>query len=103
MDCCTPPPNSSVMRALVAAIKSSIESCVCTHYPFDMISLFLGLTIANLTALLTAIGLGYAGASGMGAGRTWHILAGALAALLCVAVQCVVFTYFMATSKWIRH
>jgi hypothetical protein len=68
-----------------------------------MISLFLGLTIANLTALLTAIGLGYAGASGVGAGRTWHILAGALAALLCVAVQCVVFTYFMATSKWIRH
>ena len=68
-----------------------------------MISLFLGLTLANLTALLATLGLGYAGASGSGTLRAWHMLAGAMAVLLCIAVHCVVFTYFMATSKWIQH
>jgi hypothetical protein len=70
-----------------------------------MIPLFLGLTIANLTALLGTIGLGYF-AAGSGAGpslRGWHMLAGTLAAILCVAVHCIVVTYFVATAKWIRH
>jgi hypothetical protein len=31
------------------------------------------------------------------------VLAGALAALTCCAVHCVVFTYFAATGKWVRH
>ena len=68
-----------------------------------MIPLFLGLTIANLAALLAAIGLGYAGAGVGGSMRGWHTLAGAMALLLCIAVHCVVFTYFIATAKWIQH
>ena len=68
-----------------------------------MISLFLGLTIANLTALLVTIGLGYAGAGSTGTLRAWHMLAGTMTVLLCIAVHCVVFTYFIATAKWIQH
>ena len=70
-----------------------------------MIPLFLGLTIANLTALLGTIALGYFAAGGSAAAslRGWHMLAGALAAILCVAVHCIVVTYFVATAKWIRH
>src|SRR4051812_27975281 len=69
-----------------------------------MIPLFLGLTIANLTALLITTALGYIGAgTGPSSLRTLHMVAGFLAALLCVAVHCTVFTYFMATSKWVRH
>jgi len=67
-----------------------------------MIPLFLGLTGANLLALIFAGFLGY----GVASGRDWaayHQLAGALAALTCVAVHCVVFSYFIATAKWIAH
>jgi hypothetical protein len=67
-----------------------------------MISLFLGLTIANLVALLAAAALGYMSAANPD-WRGYHLLAGALAALLCVAVHCVVFTYFVATAKWVQH
>src|SRR5687768_17563726 len=66
-----------------------------------MILLFLGLTLANLTCLATAAALGYA--TPRGASNPWHILAGLLAALLCVAVHCVVSTYFIATAKWVNH
>jgi uncharacterized membrane protein len=72
-----------------------------------MIPLFLGLTVSNLTALLAAIGMGYyaAGHAGAHAGsaRGWHTLAGAMTLMLCIAVHCVVFTYFIATTKWIQH
>jgi hypothetical protein len=68
-----------------------------------MIPLFLGLTLANVTALLATIALGYAGTAATGALRSWHMLAGTMAALLCIAVHCVVFTYFIATAKWIQH
>ena len=68
-----------------------------------MISLFLGLTIANLTALLVTIGLGYANATGTGTLRAWHMLSGTMTVLLCIAVHCVVFTYFIAPAKWIQH
>ena len=68
-----------------------------------MIPLFLGLTLANLTALLATIALGYAAMPATSALRSWHMLAGALTALLCVAVHCIVFTYFIATAKWIQH
>lgn len=67
-----------------------------------MIPLFLGLTAANLLALVVAGVLGY----GVSSGRDWaafHQLAGALAALTCVAVHCIVFSYFIATAKWIAH
>jgi len=38
--------------------------------------------------------------SGVGAG---HRLFGALAAIVCCGVHCVVFTYFVATGKWVAH
>lgn len=67
-----------------------------------MISLFLGLTTVNLLCLCLAAALGYATPADRSIGH-WHILAGALAAMTCVAVHCVVFTYFIATAKWARH
>ncbi len=68
-----------------------------------MIPLFLGLTIANLTALLITIALGYFSIAAPGSLRTLHMVAGFLTALLSVTVHCTVFTYFMATSKWVQH
>ena len=67
-----------------------------------MIPLFLGLTMVNLLSLCAAGALGYASRRGYAVGH-WHILAGAMAALVCVAVHCVVFTYFVATAKWVQH
>lgn len=67
-----------------------------------MIPLFLGLTALNLLCLIATAALGYATASGS-AVEQWHVLAGALSAVLCCAVHCVVFTYFIATAKWIQH
>jgi len=67
-----------------------------------MIPLFVGLTLVNLIGLGTAAGLGYAAKAGYPVG-SWHVLAGALAALVCCAVHCVVFTYFAATAKWVQH
>ena len=67
-----------------------------------MIPLFIGLTLVNLLGLAAAGALGYAAKAGHAVGP-WHVLAGALAALLCCAVHCVVFTYFVATAKWVQH
>ena len=67
-----------------------------------MVPLFIGLTLVNLLGLGTAAALGYAARSGYAVG-SWHVLAGALAALACCAVHCVVFTYFAATAKWVQH
>lgn len=68
----------------------------------DMIPLFLGLTLVNLITLCVAGALGYLSASGHDV-RGWHILAGALAGIVACAVHCIVFTYFVATAKWIQH
>jgi hypothetical protein len=68
-----------------------------------MISLFLGLTLVNLLCLGTATALGYMSLVNAGESEGMHILAGALSALVCVGVHCVVFTYFIATAKWIQH
>jgi hypothetical protein len=38
-----------------------------------------------------------------GESKAMHILAGALSTLVCVGVHCVVFTYFIATAKWVQH
>jgi hypothetical protein len=69
-----------------------------------VIPLFLGLTIFNLLCLSIAATLGYAvmlwGAARFGA---WHQLAGSLAAIACCAVHCTVFSYFVATAKWVQH
>ena len=67
-----------------------------------MIPLFVGLTLVNLLGLATAGALGYAAKRGYAVGP-WHVLAGAMAAIICVAVHCVVFTYFAATAKWVQH
>ena len=67
-----------------------------------MIPLFVGLTLVNLLGLCAAAALGYASRAGYAVG-SWHILAGAMAALACCGVHCVVFTYFAATAKWVRH
>jgi len=62
-----------------------------------MIVLFLGLMLANFVCLIATAVLGYAGVGG------WHRLAGAMAAIVCCGVHCVVFTYFIATGKWMAH
>ena len=68
-----------------------------------MIPLFLGLTFSNLIALLLTIGMGYYAATASEALRGWHMLIGVMTLILCIAVHCIVFTYFMATAKWIQH
>ena len=67
-----------------------------------MIALFLGLTVVNLLFLCVTAGLGYAWRGGSDVSGL-HILAGALSALVCCGVHCVVFTYFAATAKWVQH
>ena len=62
-----------------------------------MIVLFLGLMLANFVCLIATAVVGYAGLT------HWHRLFGALAAIVCCGVHCVVFTYFLATGKWIAH
>jgi hypothetical protein len=62
-----------------------------------MTVLFLGLMLANLVCLIGTAVVGYAGL------MHWHRVFGALAAIVCCGVHCVVFTYFIATGKWIEH
>lgn len=68
-----------------------------------MIPLFLGLTLFNLVCLVITGALGYQVSSGNADAAPFHQLAGVLTTVACVAVHCVVFTYFMATSKWVAH
>ncbi len=66
-----------------------------------MLSLFIALTAFNLLCLILTAGLGYAyGGSEV---TQWHALAGVVATITCCAVHCVVFTYFIATAKWVQH
>jgi hypothetical protein len=67
-----------------------------------MIPLFTGITLVNLIALAATCALGYAVRTGQDLGP-YHQLAGVLATLACCATHCIVFTYFMATSKWLQH
>jgi hypothetical protein len=67
-----------------------------------MIPLFLGITLVNLIALAATCALGYGVRAGHDLGA-YHQLAGVLATLACCATHCIVFTYFMATSKWLQH
>jgi hypothetical protein len=62
-----------------------------------MTLLFLGLMLANFIFLIAAAVVGYRGMA------HWHFLIGALAAIVSTAVHCIVFTYFIATGKWIEH
>src|SRR5438270_10783263 len=68
-----------------------------------MIPLFLGLTLVNLLCLIFAAAVGYMSGHGSPGVQQMHVLTGALAALVCVGVHCVVFTYFSATAKWVQH
>jgi uncharacterized membrane-anchored protein YitT (DUF2179 family) len=66
-----------------------------------MLSLFLALTAFNLLCLVLTALLGYAyGGSDV---TQWHPLAGVVATMTCCAVHCIVFTYFIATAKWVQH
>ena len=66
-----------------------------------MLSLFLALTAFNVLCLLLTAALGYA--FGGSTVTQWHALAGVVATITCCAVHCVVFTYFIATAKWVQH
>jgi len=70
-----------------------------------MIRLFWAITLLNWATLLSAAGLGYLHVWGRlpAAAAGAHVLAGAIASVVCVAVHCVVFTYFIATAKWAQH
>lgn len=67
-----------------------------------MIPLFVGITLVNLIALAVTCAFGYAVSSGHDLGA-YHQLAGVLATLACCAAHCIVFTYFIATAKWLQH
>lgn len=68
-----------------------------------MISLFLGLTIFNLLCLSVTAALGYGVMLRGAVYAPWHQLAGVLSTIACIAVHCIVFTYFIATAKWVQH
>jgi len=67
-----------------------------------MIPLFIGLSAFNLLCLITTTCLGYA-RSGHGHASTLHLMLGVMTTMACIAVHCIVFTYFIATAKWIQH
>lgn len=66
-----------------------------------MTALFLSLTAFNLLCLALCAALGYT-VGGTASGQ-WHQLAGVASIMICCAVHCVVFTYFIATAKWVQH
>jgi hypothetical protein len=68
-----------------------------------MIPLFIALTSVNLLCLATAAAVGYLGARGDDWFGPWHTITGVMATMTCCAVHCIVFTYFMATAKWVQH
>jgi hypothetical protein len=66
-----------------------------------MSRLFAILTILNLLLLVTALAVGYGVAT-----HGWlhaHVLSGVIAALLSVLVQCICFTYFLGTGRWVTE
>jgi hypothetical protein len=67
-----------------------------------VIPLFLGLTAFNLLCLITTTLMGHHLARGGHASST-HLLLGVLTTMACIAVHCIVFTYFIATAKWVQH
>jgi hypothetical protein len=72
-----------------------------------MIALFLALTTLNLLCLAVATIVGYATSGhdvlGIHPPPGMHLLSGVFAAFVCCAVHCIVFTYFIATAKWVQH
>ena len=71
-----------------------------------MIPLFLGLTAANLLLMAAVFCLGPAAVDAHDAPTglyTLHLTLGFLAALVCALVHVAVYTYFMATCKWLAE
>ena len=68
-----------------------------------MIPLFIGITMVNLLSLGGAMTLGYLVKRDPTLWSPYHQLAGVLATIACVAIHCIVFTYFIATAKWVQH
>lgn len=66
-----------------------------------MLALFLAITAFNLLCLCLTAGLGYR--LGGTADGQWHQLAGVISTIVSCAVHCIVFTYFVATAKWVQH
>jgi hypothetical protein len=67
-----------------------------------MIPLFLGLSALNLLCLCTTAVIGYISMPRANYGGV-HFLVGVLSTFACCGVHCVVFTYFVATAKWVQH
>src|SRR3954470_19479506 len=68
-----------------------------------MIALFLVITAINLASLALTLALGYCVTYIGKQYANYHQLAGIFATMICCGVHCIVFTYFMATAKWVQH
>lgn len=69
-----------------------------------MIPLFLGLTVANVTLLAAVFIMGLSAIDIEGGATAWyayHVAAGIATGLVAVLTHVVVYTYFMATTKWL--
>mgnify|MGYP007059453830 FL=1 len=69
-----------------------------------MIPLFLGLTLANLAVLGITFGYGFGAVDSAGEATgayNTHLLLGVAAGMMATLTHVVVFTYFMATTKWL--
>ena len=69
-----------------------------------MVSIFLGLTTANLLVLCGVFGLGLFAVGADGRPSDWyglHVGIGIGAGLLTVLTHLAVYTYMMATTKWL--
>jgi len=84
----------------MSVAKVSIAALCCGAH---MIPLFITLTAINLLCLGTAATVGYLGTSSDPWFGPWHTITGVMATMTCCAVHCIVFTYFMATAKWVQH
>lgn len=71
-------------------------------YNARMIPLFLGLTIGNLAMLATVFTLGYATTRQAGSVHDYHLLLGLGAGLMTTLTHLTVYTYHMATSRWLE-
>lgn len=70
-----------------------------------MLAIFFGLTAANLLMLtgVFALGLGAVGPESVPTGLyPLHVALGIVAGLFATFTHVAVYTYFMATSKWLR-
>jgi len=69
-----------------------------------MVPIFLGLTAVNLLLLATVFGLGLFALDDAGAATgaySYHVLLAIVAGLMATLTHVSIYTYFMATSKWL--